>query len=314
MTALGQPSSPPAPLSSPHHSEIIPKQAIPFILLWLVVFILLYGAILIENYLLNEKTEAFSEVIKSGMTWTKRPYAPQQGAEYLREDLLAQGKQYFGEIPSKYSALVNAAAADVRQGRFDEQEARTLANDLRNVFSEFEVNRNDILRKQGFYYYVVLLIVVALYQVIVIMVYRFLGPSRNPEETSLVEGLFNAIDLCILAAVTSIFFDRDNLLIDAVIFGAYIFHMVYFAVFLIGIKDGRVYAISFVYLLSVLMPIVMAAIAIESPQYLGIAISSLFLCMLVAVVSVLLIKMFGGLPRLAPYLQTAQGKIEGGRQ
>jgi len=56
-----------------------------------------------------------------------------------------------------------------------------------------------------------------------------------------------------------------------------------------------------VYLLSVLMPIVLAAIAIGSMQYFLIALAMLTFCGAFGILAVVSINIFGGVPRLRPY-------------
>jgi hypothetical protein len=288
--------------------KIIPEYVFGFVILWFLVFILIFLAICRENYLLSQNTEVFSEIIETGITWVKRPnYEPRQGAAYLEEDLLKKGEKYFVDTPQIYSALVRAAAADMRDGRFGDKQLEILVGDLRTVYKDFTVKRSEILRKQGFYYFILLIIIVASYQAFVIISYLFLnttpGVNGNEEKDYLlfVEGFYNAIDLCILAAVTSIFFDKDNLWVSAFIFFGYLLHMVYFGLFLLTIEDRRKSTVAAAYLLSILMPIVMAAVAIENRDYFFIALMMLLLCGIFGIVAVLFIKIIGGAPRLAPY-------------
>lgn len=128
------------------------------------------------------------------------------------------------------------------------------------------------------------------------------GPKRDTS-VFFIEGAFNAIDLTILAGLTSIYFNQDligfwSILPNSLLFLCYLAHVTIFGVFIARTKDRETKAANAAYFSSLFMSLVVGAVGIESIPYLLIGICTILICVSIAMV----IPNFPHIGRLAPYL------------
>jgi hypothetical protein len=288
---------------------VFPKSATLMYLFWAFVFILISLLIHFQRDEVTRNGNIIANFARTQINWVLEPYVePRRGADHARSELLGLGNQFFHKdrLNEAFVTLVNELADDIRNGNFNDQRGAGFVKAIREMYTSYQEQHNEILRKSGFYYFYLLIIIVIAYQLFVNAIYLVLDStpaSDRDRDTStfLTEGAFNAIDLTILAAITYMYFDAEWLTLSAVVFFSYLGHMVIFGIFLDKIKDRRTKAALSAYFLSVLMTLTMAGI--ENMTYLATGIFFISVCVLLAffVVRVIMPRI-GGIGRLAPYI------------
>jgi hypothetical protein len=283
--------------------------------LWVITFGLIFTIITVQDSNVTENADKLSNIIRRYVEQVQRNVDQVQRSSDVahiadfERNVTDLGEESFGrhEVPEQYYAYLRAAVRDIENRHFSRDRGLTFARDLRQVYLDHRRATNEVLRRGLDSLYIFIYIVV-MYQIIVTGIYLLLelsGPTKWNDLTLFTEGAFNAIDLGILATVTAVYFDRDSKLINTVIFLSYAFHVLYFARFILVadrrgafIDNRRKFAAVATYLIALLMPMVMAAIHIESRQYF-ITGFSMIIILLVAAAPIIWI-LFGKAPRLGP--------------
>jgi hypothetical protein len=290
-------------------SFLLPESARLIYAFWAAVFLLIALLIGMQRNELGNKADIFAGFVRSDVRWVLGTNVDHRlGAAHFRSELLGLAIQYFGngKVPEHYIRLVDSVVDEIQTGTFTERSGAELASHIRAAYISYWESHNETLRKSGFYYFYLLILLVLTYQLFVNIVYSVLRTSASSDQDTsafLAEGAFNAIDLTILAGLTSMYFDAEWLKLSALIFLSYLAHMLLFGTFLGMITDRRTKAALSAYFASVLMTVVMAAVGIESLQYLLTGMSTILLCVLIAYLTVRhILPHVGGVGRFAPYM------------
>jgi cell division protein FtsW (lipid II flippase) len=203
-------------------------------------------------------------------------------SKYFENDLLQCARQLFGSIhvPDAYRARIEQAANLVMTGQFTDNDVNKLKTDLTRIYTDQILIDRGLFRKvtHSLLYSIVLVLI---YQLVVNFVYGMIGDSR--QHRIIAEGAFNAVDLGILAGLTTIYFD-DEFWWSGIIFFAYFVHLVYLGAILSNplFHDRRMIATITAYISAVLMPILIAAVALDSWKYPAFGVGIILMCMLLA--------------------------------
>lgn len=275
---------------------------LPFWVLWLSLTGLVFGVTKIAEAGATDDTQRLQTAFGSNLRWVLRSnIPPNKAATYFSSEGHSILRQYFeGALPSRVEALLTNAQKRITEEHFSTENADTLLEDVSALFSQYHLSQNRLVSSYRDYFWQLVVILCA-YQLSVLSLSHRMR-ARGLEDLRLAaEGFFNAVDLSLIAAFCTFFFQERNPL-TYILFVAYVYHMVLFGATL-GIhtesKNSPVaFYLALTYTLCILVPIVISALVLKSALFLLAGLISIPVSLAIGFA----LRRYGGLGWLAKYL------------